>query len=133
MLCAISCINNWRIFAMIFCFKHFNSNRCFDSLLGKFNSIIGNLGNFLKRKKGFILEFWLGSEHTSAESFIFRSIHPEVFRKIAFLKGFLKFLEKLPWRSTFQRNYGPKTGLLHGLPCKAAFFDVFLTPSLRIV
>ena len=76
----------------------------------------------LIRKKGFILEFWLGSEHTSAESFIFRSIHPEVFRKIAFLKGFLKFLEKLPWSSTFQRSCGPKAGLLHGCyPVKQLF------------
>ena len=63
MLCAISCINNLRGFAMIFCFKHFNSNRCFDSFLGKFNAINGNLGKFLKREKRlyprFLTGFWI--------------------------------------------------------------------------
>ena len=49
---------------------------------------------FWKEKKGFILDFWLGSEYTNAESFIFRSIHPEVFQKIAFLKGFSKIYRK---------------------------------------
>ena len=49
--------------------------------------------NILKEKKGFILDFCLGSEYTYAESFIFRSIHAGVFGKIGFLKGFSKFLE----------------------------------------
>ena len=59
-LCAISCINNLRGFAMIFCSKHFNSNRCFDSFLGKFNAINGNLGKFLKREKRLYPRFLTG-------------------------------------------------------------------------
>ena len=59
-LCAISCINNLRGFAMVFCFKHFNSNRCFDSFLGKFNAINGNLGKFLKREKRLYPRFLTG-------------------------------------------------------------------------
>ena len=95
----------------------------FDSFLWKFDSITGYLDKFLKREKGFILDFWLVSEYTKAESFIFRSIHPEVFQKIAFLKDFSKFLQKLHWRGVFQRSYRPKTGLLHGCyPVKQLFF-----------
>ena len=51
-------INNWRGFAMIFCFKHFNRNRCFDSFHGKFNAVTGNLGKFLKY--GFHFRFLTG-------------------------------------------------------------------------
>ena len=64
--------------------------------------------SFWEEKKSFILEFWLGSEYTYAESSIFRSIHPEVFWKIAFLEGFSKFPETFPWWRTFQISYRPK-------------------------
>ena len=53
----------WEGFAMVFCFKHFNNNRCFDSFLGKLNAITGNLGKFLKREKRlhfrFLTGFWI--------------------------------------------------------------------------
>ena len=111
-------------FTMIFCFKHFNSNRFFDNFVGKFDAI-----KFLK--KGFILHFWLGSEYTYAESFIFRSIHPRVLRKIAFLKDFSKFLETFPWLSTFQRSYRSKIGLLHGCYLVKQLFWCFLNSYIR--
>ena len=59
-------------------------------------------------------------------------MHAEVFRKVAYLKGFSKFLKKFPRWSPFQRSDRPKTGLSH-LPCEAASFDVFLTPTLKII
>lgn len=71
------------------------------------------IGQSFDRGKSFLLDFWLGCECSSAESYIFRSIHLEVFRKIASLKGFSKFLEKFFWRSPFQTSYRPKTGLLN--------------------
>ena len=84
--------------------------------------LILSLGNIMQLPEiwasfwnlGFILDFWLGSEYTYVESFIFRSIHPEVFQKIVFLNGFSKFLEKFPGRSTFQRSYRSKPGLPYG-------------------
>ena len=112
-VCAINCTNIVRGFALIFCFKHFNRNRRFDSSLGKSNVITEKLNNFLIREKSFILGFWLGSEYSPAESSVFRSIHPEVFRKITFLEGFSKFLEKYNWRSPFWRSYRSKTGLFY--------------------
>ena len=66
-----------------------------------------------KKSKQFIFGFWQGSKYASAESPVFRSIHPEVFRKIAFLKGFSKFLEESLWLCPFRRSYRPKTGLFH--------------------
>ena len=62
--------------------------------LGNLSQLSEIWATFWKEKKGFILDFWLGSEYTNAESFIFRSIHPEVFQKIAFLKGFSKISRK---------------------------------------
>ena len=53
---AINCTNNLRGFVLIFRIKYFNSNRYFDSALGKFNGITGNLDNFLTREKSFVLE-----------------------------------------------------------------------------
>ena len=44
-------------FTLVFCFKHFNSNRYFDFFLGEFNVINRNLDNLLTRKKGFNLGF----------------------------------------------------------------------------
>ena len=67
---------------MVFCFKHFNSNKCFDSLLGKFNAITGNLGKFLKREKRLHLRFLRC--RVIAELFIFRSIHPDGIPKNSF-------------------------------------------------
>ena len=86
---------------------------------------------FWKQEKGFILDFWLGSEYTYAVSFIFRSIHPELFRKIAFLKGFSRFLETFPWRRTSQRSYMPKTRLLHGCYPVKQLFWCFLNSCIK--
>ena len=92
---------------MVFCFIHFNSNRCFRSFLGKFNTITGNSGKFLEKEKNFILDFQLGSEYPYAESCIFRSIYPDGISKDTFSQRFFKI-------STFQRSYRPKTRLLRG-------------------
>ena len=75
-VCSIKvCINNFRVFALIFCFKRLNSNRCFDSSREEFNVITGNSDNFLTREKSFILDFWLVSECIYAEAYVFRSIY----------------------------------------------------------
>ena len=93
-----------------FCFKHFNSKRCFDSFFGKFNAITGNLDKFLKREKGFILDFRLGSEYPYAESFIFRSIRPDVWWPIVanfnlnhwrYFKPHLNFIFEMKIKSKF--------------------------------
>ena len=84
-------------FALIFCFTHFRGNRYFYSFLGKFNAITGNLDKLLTKEKSFILDFWLGSKYTCAESSVFRSIYPELYQKIDFLKGFSKISRKVSW------------------------------------
>ena len=89
---------------MVFCFKHFNSNRRFDSFLGKFNVISGNLGKFLKEKKGSILGFRLGSEYPYAESFTFRSIHPDGIPKDFFSKRFFKISRKASLLEYFSKK-----------------------------
>ena len=45
---AIRCIKDLKGFTLIFCFNYFNSNRCFDSFLGKFTAVAGI---FLTRAK----------------------------------------------------------------------------------
>ena len=40
-VCPINYTNNLSNFALIFSFKYFNSNRCFDYSFGKFNVITG--------------------------------------------------------------------------------------------
>ena len=67
-----SCIENMRDFAM----------RCFVLSLGNLMQLPEIWASFWKEKKDFILDFWLDSEYTYAESFIFRGIHPEVFWKV---------------------------------------------------
>ena len=47
-VCAINCTNNLGNFALIFCSKILNNNPYFNSSLGKFNLIIGNLESFMK-------------------------------------------------------------------------------------
>ena len=76
-------------FTLIFCFKHFNSNKFFDSFLGKFNVCTGNLDKFLTKARSFILGFFfrLGSGYISAESSVVISIHPEIFQKRFFKRS----------------------------------------------
>ena len=113
-VCGNNCTNNLRGFALLFCFEHFNRNRCFGFSFGEFNVITGNLNHFLTREKQLHLRFWLLSEYDiSVEPGVFRSIHPKVCRKIAFPKSFPKFLEMFSWWSFFQRIYRLNTGLLH--------------------
>ena len=112
-MCTINCTKNLSDFAFISCFKHVNSNRWDSYYLGKLNVIAQKLDNFLIREKAFMLDVSLGSEYASIETFVLESIHPEVFRKISFLKGFSKFLENLPWRSPLEGGHRSKTELVH--------------------
>ena len=84
---------NLRDFALIFCLKHFNSNRSFDSSFEEFNEIAGNLDNFLTREKQlhlrFLTDYWI---HFSGVN----CMQKYSFWKAAFLKGFPKFVEKFP-------------------------------------
>ena len=66
----ISGTNNMGSFALIFYLEHFNRSRCFDCFLGIFNVITRNLDKLVTIEKTFILDFWLGSEYTSAESYV---------------------------------------------------------------
>ena len=91
-VCTINCNKNLSDFAFISCFKHVNSNRWDSYYLGKLNVIAQNLDNFLIREKAFILDVSLGSKYASTQTFVLESIHPDVFRKISFLKGFSKCL-----------------------------------------
>ena len=79
--------NNFKVFALIFCFKHLNSNRCFDSSREEFNVITGNSDNFLTREKSFILDFWLVSECISAKYFEWEATLKGFFSK-SFSKNF---------------------------------------------
>ena len=102
-VCRVSSVTSrtWGVFALIFCFKYFNTNRCFDSFFGKFNVITGNLDKFLTRlHPRFLTGFWIGC---------IQKFHPQVFQKI----GLVKFLEKCPWRSSFQKGYRSNIGLFH--------------------
>ena len=119
--CAISFINNLKGFAIIFCFKISIATDALILSLQYLMQLPEIWTSFWKEKKSFILDFCLGSEYTYAESFISRRIHAEVFRKIAFLKGFSKFLEKFLWQSTFQRSYKQNKTPTWVLPCEAAF------------
>ena len=121
---AVSSINNLRSFAMIFCFSHLNSNRCFDSFLRKFNTITENLGKFLKREKRlhlrFLTVFWIH---------LCRVIYIQKHSSIGNLKGsfsekFFKISRKVSLTEYFS------TGVLL---CEAAFLNWFLTPTLRII
>ena len=57
-----------------------------------------------KKKKGNILDFWLGSDYTYAESSIFRSIYPEVFGMRTFLKGFPRISRKVSLTEYFSKK-----------------------------
>ena len=59
-----------------------------------------------KKKKGNILDFWLGSDYLYAKSFIFRSIYPEVFGMRAFLKDFPRISRKVSLRVLFKEVIG---------------------------
>ena len=131
MLCATSCTNNVRSFGLIFCFKHLYSNICFQSFLEKFNAFTWNLNKVLIREKSFVLDFWPGFEYASAESSVFRSIHPKLYRKIAFLKGFSKFLERFPWWSLFRKSYKPKQDSFMGVTLWSSFFWCFLNSYIK--
>ena len=71
------------------------------TFFGKFNVITGNLDKFLTRlHPRFLTGFWIGC---------IQKFHPQVFQKI----GLVKFLEKCPWRSSFQKGYRSNIGLFH--------------------
>ena len=60
--------------------------------------------SFWKEKKGFILDFWLGSEYAYAESFIFRSIHPDGIPKDSFSERFFKIYRKVSLTEYFPKK-----------------------------
>ena len=79
---------------MIFCFKHFNSNRCFDSYLGKFDSITGNLGKFLKREKRLHLRFLTGFRIHQSRVIYIQKYSSRGFLKDSFSERFFKISRK---------------------------------------
>ena len=60
--------------------------------------------SFWKEEKRFILNFWLSSEYTYAESFTFRSIHPDDITKYNFSERFFKISRKVSLREYFSKK-----------------------------
>ena len=60
--------------------------------------------SFWNKEKGFILDFWLGSEYPYAESFIFRSIHPDDIPKDSFSERFFKISRKVSLTEYFSKK-----------------------------
>ena len=88
------------------------------------------IGQSFDRGESFLLDFWLGCECSPAESYIFRSIHLEVFRKIASLKGFSKFLEKFDG-VLFKQVTGLKRDSLIGFTLWGCCFWSFLNSCIE--
>ena len=60
--------------------------------------------SFWKEEKGFILDFWLGSQYPYAESFMFGSIHPDVTPKDSFSESFFKISRKVSLTKYFSKK-----------------------------
>ena len=116
-LCTSSGINNLRSFPMIFCFGHFNSNRCFGSFFGKFNTINGNLGKFLNREKRLYPRFLIGSWIHLCGAIYIQKDSSKSIPKDTFSERFFKIAKK-----SFLDGVLFKEVLLHGCyPVKQLF------------
>ena len=63
------------------CFKHFNSNRCFDYFLRKFSAITGNFIKFLKREKRL---------HLKCFNWVLNTLMQNLFYSEVFIKRYSK-------------------------------------------
>ena len=73
--------------------------------IGKEMQLPENWASSWKEEKSNILDFWLRSDYTYADSLIFRSIHPEVFWKIAYLKSFPRISGKVSLTEYFSKKF----------------------------
>ena len=89
---------------MIFCFKHFNSSRCFDSFLGKFNAINGNLGKFLKREKKALSQIFDWVLNTPMQNHLYLEVFIAGIPKDNFSKKFFKIARKVSLMDYFSKK-----------------------------
>ena len=75
----------------------------FSFFLWKLNATTGNL-SISEKEKGFILEFCVGSDYPYAESFIFRSIHPDGIPKYSFSEKFFKISRSVSLTEYFSKK-----------------------------
>ena len=84
------------------CFKHFNSNRSFDSFLGKYNAITGNLGKFLKF--GLHLRFLTGFWIDLCRVIYMQKYSSRGIPKDSFSERFFKISGKVSWTEYFSKK-----------------------------